>query len=73
MLSVFYISAEDSHNVPGTAQTLTVATCKSSMGCLARWERAQQLGLEPPEKVMHLLQQLETEPQEQQGLWANRI
>lgn len=43
------------------------------MGCLARWERAQQLGLEPPEKVMHLLQQLETEPQEQQGLWANRI
>ena len=38
-----------------------------------RWERADQLGLEPPQNVLHLLQQLETDPQKQLDLWANRI
>ncbi|KAL3140538.1 hypothetical protein ABBQ32_005118 [Trebouxia sp. C0010 RCD-2024] len=38
-----------------------------------RWERASLLGLDPPQAVLHILQQPEVEQQEQQGLWANRI
>lgn len=37
-----------------------------------RWERANKLGLDPPESVLHALEQLETSHPEQQGIWADR-
>lgn len=37
-----------------------------------RWERASNLGLDPPSDVLRVLEQMEANHPEQQGIWAER-